>query len=222
MASETGEFPDTDAIHGRMVPICYEESLPNGCGASCAEFMATATEQYIKEVVSAILARTRSNVPAAVGGNGIMTRQYRKQLDREEEMVFKGELARGLANGLLPVEAREAGGRRGIGMGDWRLAIGVGGCELGSMPGVVKAVMGGWQEGILEGWAEMREAKGMLADGEEDEDEEGRRPGARVNGIKPDADLDPMEEEDWGWEGGGAADRSRLHSLLDDILTVGS
>lgn len=204
-----------------MVPICYEESLPNGCGNMCAEFMATATEQYIKEVVSAMLARTRSNVPAAVGGNGIMTRQYRKQLDREEEMAGKGELARGLANGLLPVEAREAGGRRGIGMGDLRLAIGVGGCELGSMPGVVMAVMGGWQEGILEGWAEMREAKRIPADGEEEEDEEGRRPpGVRVNGVKSDMDLDPMEE-DWGWEGGGTADRSRLHSLLDSIMTVG-
>lgn len=183
--------------------------------------MATATEQYIKEVVSAILARTRSNVPAAVGGNGIMTRQYRKQLDREEELAVKGELARGPVNGLLPVEAREAGGRRGIGMGDLRLAIGVGGCELGSMPGVVKAVMGGWQEGILEGWAEMREANRMQVDGEEEEDEEGRRPGPRVNGVKSDMDLDPMEE-DWGWEGGGAADRSRLHSLLDDIMTVGT
>ena len=184
--------------------------------------MATATEQYIKEVVSAILARTRSNVPAAVGGNGIMTRQYRKQLDREEEMAVKGELVRGLANGLLPVEAREAGGRRGIGMGDLRLAIGVGGCELGSMPGIVNAVMGGWQEGILEEWTEMRNAKGMLADGEEAEDEDVRRPGARVNGVKSDMmDLDSTEE-DWGWEGGGAADRARLHSLLDDILTVGT
>lgn len=204
-----------------MVPICYEESLPNGCGASCAEFMATATEQYIKEVVSAILARTRSNLPAAVGGNGIMTRQYRKQLDREEEMAVKGELARGLANGLLPVEAREAGGRRGIGMGDLRLAIGVGGCELGSMPGVVTGVMGGWQEGILEGWVEIQEAKAMQVDGEEEEEDEGRRPGARINGIKPDADLVDSVMEDWGWEGGGAADRSRLHSLLDDILAVG-
>ena len=204
-----------------MVPICYEESLPNGCGASCAEFMATATEQYIKEVVSAILARTRSNVPAAVGGNGIMTRQYRKQLDREEEMAVKGELTRGLANGLLPVEAREAGGRRGIGMGDLRLAIGVGGCELGSMPGVVKAVMGGWQEGILEGWAEMRGMKGMVVDGEEEDNDEGRRPGAKGNGVKPDMDSDPMEE-DCGWEGGGTTDRSRLHSLLEDILMVGT
>lgn len=190
--------------------------------------MATATEQYIKEVISAILARTRSNMPAAVGGNGIMTRRYRKQVDREEEMVLKGEVARGLVNGLLPVEAREASGRRGIGMGDLRLAIGVGGCELGSMPGVVKAVMGGWQEGILEGWAEMRGANrmrvGTLEDGgvEEDEDDGRRHFEKRSNGIvKLDREVEPLEE-DWGWEGGGAADRARLHSLLDDIMTVGS
>lgn len=201
-----------------MVPICYEESLPNGCSAACAEFMAIATEQYIKEVVSAIIARTRSNVPAAIGGNGIMTRNYRKQLEREEEMLLKGKLARGVANGLLPIEAREASGRRGIGMGDLRLAIGVGACELGPMPGIVEAVMGGWPEGILEGWAETRQPKKTLREGDEEGVDEGRRNGARVNGIKNDADRDLMDE-DCGWEGGGAADRFKLNSLLDEILS---
>lgn len=204
-----------------MVPICYEESLPNGCGPSCAEFMATATEQYIKEVLSSILARTRSNVPAAIGGNGIMTRKYRKQLDREEEGFLKGEVIRGLGNGLLPIEAKEAGGRRGIGMGDLRLAIGIGGCELGQMPGTVAAIMGGWEEGILEGW-------GRRQDDPTDDGDETERSGPRIKGLpngtngniaETEADADDVN---WGWEGGAPADRSLLYSLLDDVLAIGS
>ncbi len=220
LASETGEFPDTDAIYGRMVPICYEESLPNGCGTACAEFMATATEQYIKVVVSAILSRTRSNIS---GGNGIMTRKYRKQLAHEERGFTKGEILRGIGNGLLPVEAREAGGRRGLGMGDLRLAVGIGGCELGQMPGVVKGIMGGWEEGVLEGWP--RNGEAMENDEEFEETEMG---GARTNGIVtnggylPSDDHTELDDGDWGWEGGGPADRAELDLLLDDVLAVGS
>ena len=217
LASETGEFPDADAIHGRMVPICYEESLPNGCGASCAEFMATATEQYIKEVVSSVLSRTRSNIPAA-GGNGIMTLKYRRQLEREEESLQRGEITRGIGNGLLPIEAREAGLRRGLGMGDLRLAVGVGGCELGQIPGVVKSIMGGWEEGVLALWQENQR--------ETEEEEEMEKGGARTNGVTNGGyvmdDAADADEADWGWEGGAPADRSQLSRLLDDVLTVGS
>ena len=202
-----------------MVPICYEESLTNGCGPSCAEFMATATEQYIKEVVSSILARTRSNVPAAIGGNGIMTRKYRKQLDREEEGFLKGEVIRGIGNGLLPVEAKEAGGRRGIGMGDLRLAIGIGGCELGQMPGTVAGIMGGWEEGILEGWGRPKDDP---AKDKDDLDNGGPRTNGLQHGVNGDVAEHDADDADWGWEGGALSDRPLLHSLLDDVLAVGS
>lgn len=194
-----------------MVPICYEESLPNGCGATCAEFMATATEQYIKEVVSSILIRTRSNVPAALGGNGIMTYKYRKQLDREEEGFLKGEVIRGIGNGLLPIEAKEAGARRGIGMGDLRLALGVGGCELGQMPGIVKNIMGGWPEGVLEGWAK------PLGD-EEAEVEMMPTRGPRTQGISNPAEAE--DDQQWA-EGAGPRDRAALNALLNDVLGGG-
>lgn len=202
-----------------MVPICYEESLTNGCGASCAEFMATATEQYIKEVVSSILARTRSNVPAAIGGNGIMTRRYRKQLDHEEEGFLKGEVIRGIGNGLLPIEAKEAGARRVIGMGDLRLAIGIGGCELGQMPGAVAGIMGGWEEGILEGWGTHKDDP--MKD-KEDMENSGPRMHGLSNGVNRDVAEPDADDADWGWEGGSTADRPLLHSLLDDVLAVGS
>lgn len=212
-----------------MVPICYEESLPNGCGTSCAEFMATATEQYIKVVVSSILSRTRSNIS---GGNGIMTSKYRKQLAHEERALTKGEVVRGIGTGMLPVEAREAGGRRGLGLGDLRLAIGIGGCELGQMPGIVKGVMGGWEEGVLESWPRDIAKPALIKHNNENEDDLEdvmERGGARMNGVvtnggslPPQDDYMDIDDGDYGWEGGGPVDRAELGMLLDDVLAVGS
>ena len=196
-----------------MVPICYEESLVNGCSLTCADFMATATEQYIKEVLSGIFGRTRSNISAS-SGNGIMTKKYRQQLEREEEAWLKGDVIKGAGNGMLPVEAREAMGRQPLGMGDLRLALEVGNCSLGQMPLVVEKVMGGYLEGELEEWVQ----DGMS------EVEESRVVGVveGVNGINgASIDEPPIDGSDWGWEGGGAADREKLNSLLDDCLAIG-
>lgn len=196
-----------------MVPICYEESLVNGCSAACADFMATATEQYIKEVLSGIFGRTRSNISAS-SGNGIMTRKYRQQLEREEEAWLRGDVIKGAGNGMLPVEAREAMGRQPLGMGDLRLALEVGNCSLGQMPLVVERVMGGYLEGELEEWGQ---------EGTIEANERGGVVGVEgvngVNGIN--SDEPPIDESDRGWEGGGTADREKLNSLLDDCLAVG-
>ncbi|KAL8782473.1 MAG: hypothetical protein Q9195_009638, partial [Heterodermia aff. obscurata] len=62
LSSFTAEFPDQDHISARLTPICYEESLPNGATPPCAEYLSVALEQYIKDVMGAILVRTRSNV----------------------------------------------------------------------------------------------------------------------------------------------------------------
>ena len=197
-----------------MVPICYEESLVNGCSAACADFMATATEQYIKEVLSGIFGRTRSNISAS-SGNGIMTRKYRRQLEREEEAWLRGDVSKGAGNGMLPVEAREAMVRQPLGMGDLRLALEVGNCSLGQMPLVVERVMGGYLEGELEEWGQDRTSEA---------NERGLLGGVEgvVNGVNgANGDELPIDESDWGWEGGGAADREKLTSLLDDCLAVG-
>ena len=58
---ETLEFPDAPAIQNRMLPICYEEALPNGPADQCAEFVATATEMFIKDVVGSVISLTRNN-----------------------------------------------------------------------------------------------------------------------------------------------------------------
>ncbi|MCJ1413760.1 transcriptional coactivator hfi1/ADA1 [Xylographa parallela] len=226
LASETGEFPDAETIHGRMVPICYEESLPNGCAPLCANFMATATEHFIKEVLSTVYTRTRSNMP---GGsvNSILTHRFKKQLRKEEEAASRGDLVRAPGSGLLPVEVKEAAARKPLGMHDLRFALELGDCGLGQFPVIVGKVMNGDPEGQ---WEEYQKRK---RDDEEAEklEEESRRArlahinGNGVNGIHGtngalDDEMDD-EDESWGWEGGSAADRMQLNALLDDCLAVG-
>ncbi len=215
-----------------MLPICYEESLPNGNAPSCAEFMATATEQFIKEVVGGVLARTRSNiVTGGAGGNTIMTVKYRRQLIREEGMLEKGVLGRGGVNNLLPIEAKEAAGRRALAVSDFRVALGVGDCALGQMPDVVSGIVGGWAEGVLEGWDTYPAQNGVNnVDGEGDGDgpraiaRDAGTKGAKANGIAGVHynGLGTKDDNDaYGWEGGSAHDRSQLNGLLDQCLAVG-
>ncbi|MCJ1436916.1 transcriptional coactivator hfi1/ADA1 [Xylographa pallens] len=226
LASETGEFPDAETIHGRMVPICYEESLPNGCAPLCANFMATATEHFIKEVLSTVYTRTRSNMP---GGsvNSILTHRFKKQLRKEEEAASRAELVRAPGSGLLPVEVKEAATRKPLGMHDLRFALELGDCGLGQFPVIVGKVMNGDPEGQ---WEEYQKRK-RDDEGAEKLEEERRRErlahinGNGVNGIHGtngalDDEMDD-EDESWGWEGGSAADRMQLNALLDECLAVG-
>ena len=199
-----------------MVPICYEEALPNGCAAPCAEYMATATEQFIKEVLSAVFHRTRSNMRGS-SGLGIKTARYKRQWAKEEEAWLRGESLKGggvgvggTGKGLLPVEIREGVGRQPLGMGDLKLALQVGDCYLGQMPMVVEKILGGWAEGEVE---ELRDEQRIGLHGEE------QRNG--YAGGERDEESTDEEENDWGWEGAGKADREALDKLLDDCLAVG-
>ena len=203
-----------------MVPICYEESLPNGPSAACAEFMATATEQYIKSVIGSVLAKTRSNLAGAASSISITTHRYRKQLDREEGMLSRGDMSRGMFNNLLPAEAREAAARRPLGMGDFRIALDVGGdCGIGQMPRIVENVMGGWPEGVLEGWGRHPDEDVEM------QDVETERSGARVNGVLTNGvhvnGNAHSDNENFGWEGGSEKDRQTLNSILDECLAIG-
>ena len=203
-----------------MVPICYEQSLPNGPSAACAEFMATATEQFIKSVIGSVLAKTRSNLAGAAGSISISTHRYRKQLDIEENMFSKGEMSRGMVSNLLPAEAKEAAARRPLGMGDFRIALDIGGdCGIGQMPTVVENIMGGWPEGVLEGWGR------HPAEDVEIKDAETERSGARLNGILTNGvhvnGNTHTDNDNFGWEGGSAKDREALFSLLDECLAIG-
>lgn len=207
LASETGEFPDAESIHARMIPICYEESVVSGAGFLCAEFMAIATETFVKEVLSTVFARTRSNGPSGTI-NGMMTRKYRRQLEREELAYTRGEIVKDSATGLLPVEAKEASRRQPLGVRDIRLALELGGGLLGHMPLIVDQIMGGYVEDELE--AERQDMMDAAANGVHEDP----RPSC--------ADEMEIDEADWEWEGGTAADREQLGALLDECLSMAS
>ena len=208
MASETGEFPDAESIHVRMVPICYEESIVSGAGFPCAEFMAIATETFVKQLLSAVFAQTRSNGPSG-SINGMTTPRYRRQLEREELAYTRGEILRDNATGLLPVEAKEANARKPLGVGDLRLALGIGGGLLAHMPMIADEIMGCYFEEELGTDQRLAETEDRLS------------ADANANHLTyaDEMDLDDSRNE---LEGGSLADRDQLGSLLDDCLSMAS
>ncbi|KAL1982542.1 hypothetical protein VTN96DRAFT_1199 [Rasamsonia emersonii] len=207
LASETGEFPDAETIHARMVPICYEESVVSGAGYPCAEFMAIATETFVKEVLSSVFSRTRHNGPSGTI-NGMVTRKYRRQLEREELAFTRGEITKDAATGLLPVEAKEASTRQPLGVKDLKLALTLGGGLLGQMPLIVDQIMGAYDEDELE--LERQEYAEQTWDDKMDDD----------TGVANGVDEMDIDENELGWEGGTAADREQLGSLLDECLSM--
>ncbi|KAI9368946.1 transcriptional regulator of RNA polII, SAGA, subunit-domain-containing protein [Aspergillus egyptiacus] len=202
LASETGEFPDAESIHARMTPICYEESVVNGAGVACAEFMAIATETFIKEVLSVVFSRTRCNGPSGTI-NGMMKRSYKQQLEREELAFTRGEIAKDGATGLLPVEAKEASTRSALGVTDLRLSLELGSGILSHMPLIADQIMGGYLEDELEA-------------GKQDRSEMDHTNTANLT------DEMDVDEADLGWEGATTADRDQLGALLDECLSMAS
>ncbi|KAK6607797.1 transcriptional co-activator [Botrytis cinerea] len=190
LASESGEFPDMTTIESRMLPICYETGLVNGHVQDAAQFMSVATETFIKEVLSSIFSKTRSNGPGSTGSAGtgggsswVQTHKYRRQLEREEESSLRNEVLRD-KNGLLPTEARAAR----------------------QMPVVVQQIMFGYQEGELEDWNAFTQLgpQGRIIAEDEDGDIEmtGLEVNGLTNGVNGHAIDEPMSDvEDWGGKG---------------------
>ncbi|KAI0472723.1 transcriptional regulator of RNA polII, SAGA, subunit-domain-containing protein [Xylariaceae sp. FL0804] len=221
LAVESGEFPDSSNVEARMLPSCYEAGLINGHAPDAAQFMTIATETFIKEFLSTVLSRTRSNGPGDSGtagfGSGtswIQTHKYRRQLRKEEEAFSKGELSRD-KSGLLPVESRAASERPPLCMADLRLALEVGDCGISSFPLVRKSVVYGYREGELENYGNytwLHGEKPLLLD-------DAGEIRATTNGnVHP----DPMDidEDENTWEGTTSHDMQTLDNVLDSVLAV--
>lgn len=235
LAAESGEFPDTTSIESRMLPMCYENGLVSGHNSDAAQFMSVATETFIKQFLSAVFDKTRSNGPGAGGSAGsgggaswIMTHRYRRQLEREEEQWLLGEIQRD-KSGLLPSEAKAASERGPLGIADLRLALEMGDCGIGQMPIVASTIMLGYHEGELEGWDDYSTISAVqgLRLGDVDRDADVKTNGTTMhlsNGdvkIKQYVDEDlKLLDDDWGWEGAGFEDRNNLNSLLDSCLAT--
>ena len=188
-----------------MLPICYEEALPNGPADQCAEFMATATEMFVKDVVGSVLSLTRSNIIAGgAKGGGVFTQGFKRK---------GGQKTQG---GL--------GVQRPLGVGDLRVALGISGCSLGQMPDIVNNVMSGWPEGILEGWDTYSEEVDLDVPGSIED--ASKVHGVLTNGVTPNGVhvIDTTANDEPGidqWPGSSGDDRNKLFGLLDECLAVG-
>ncbi|KAI8633831.1 transcriptional regulator of RNA polII, SAGA, subunit-domain-containing protein [Xylariaceae sp. FL1651] len=227
LAVESGEFPDIASIESRMLPIAYETGLVNGHAADAAQFMTVATETYIKEFLSTVFSRTRSNGPGDSGSAGfgsgtawIQTYKYRRQLRKEELAFSKGELSRD-KSGLLPVEAKAASERAPLGMADLRLAMEIGDCGISSFPNVRTLVLHTHRDGELDHHDNYTFLPGHTPSHFDTEASNhgvgGSGPSIMTNGAVP----EPMDidEEEPAWEGTSAEDNQLLNSMLDGIAT---
>jgi transcriptional coactivator HFI1/ADA1 len=169
--------------------------------------MTVAAETFVKEQLSELMKRVRSNGP-----NYIRTAKFRRHLEKEEDLVAKGELKRS-AYGLLPAESEIERRRRPFNREDLRLAALLGNSYL----------------------AQNRIVHDMVVNApfvEEEYDEEDPEPsnlrnslvnGTGVNGVNGfhrDAQGEGMQvdEVEWGWSGGYKAERGTLDNELDDVL----
>ncbi|KAL9036142.1 MAG: hypothetical protein Q9180_004468 [Flavoplaca navasiana] len=209
LASETFEFPSPHDLFARMVPICYEESLPNGCNHECAEFISVALDHFMKSVVSDFVGRVRGDLPGinSVSGGVIVTSTHANSTSKE-------------------IRKRDLEPRKPLGIADMRVAIGVGGWgELAQMPTVVNSIMNDWNEGVLEGWV-YNEFDDDQQKAENEMDRGGKTPAMRpaTNGVITNGhnvqDDGEDDAESWGWAGGAAGDRKQLGALLDECLSV--
>ncbi len=126
-----------------MTPICYEQGVVNGAAEGVAAFAALATDTFIKEALSELLDRTRSNGP-----NYVNTAQYKKQVLLEEASCARGEIQRNTM-GLLPVEQNAANQRPPITLDDLRFDLELGSAYLTHMPLTNYAVLGDYLDGEL-------------------------------------------------------------------------
>ena len=229
---ESGEFPDAPLIEGRMLPYCYEAGLVSGHSQDAAHFMSIAAEAFIKEALTSILSRTRSNGPGETGSAGfggcttwIQTHKYRKQLAKEEDAALHGEVARD-KSGMLPIESKFASERGPLGMADVRIALEMADCSIARFPTLAPSVLYNYREGELETWHDYTWLPGVEPAPVVQEPPPTHQLNGRVQHTQElltNGHSDPMEiDSEMWWEGADAQDRGALDSVLDSCLAVGS
>ena len=173
----------------------------------CAEFLELALQTWVKEALTSIASKVRSNGP-----NYIKTAKYKRRLEHEEDMFIRGELSRDTA-GRLPVEKEAADKQRPLDLADLKLAFSLGDPFLAHLPlGFARLHAGRYE----------RMAQALAREENEFSKLNGLTTEALVNGVNghhPDTTA-PDPNEDYGWQGGTTADRDFLGSLLDDIMDV--
>ena len=218
LAIESGEFPDVSSIEARLLPICYDLGLPNGHANDVGQFLTIATETFIKEFLSVVFRRTRSNGPGdprraglGAGSAWIQTNKYRRQLRREEKALARGDISRD-KTGLLPIESKAASERRPLDVADLRVALDIGDCNLSNFPAVTKSVVFNYREGELERWDDYTYVDGYKSSIFED---------IGVGGIIGHSDPMEIDSENYGeWDGVENMDMDQLDNMLDSCLAA--
>lgn len=212
--SETHEFPDATTIHARIVPICYEESVPSGTSMECAELVLVATETFVKNTLHEIHSRVRVNGPRYDGGaaEGVMTAKYRRRVTREETENKAGKLLRDRDNDLLPTESKEAEGRKPLGIGDLKLANRVGPTLWNGMPMIGANINHSLFDIDFDETPVTREPErhGSFA---------ARQVNGQTNGVHSQDDAMDVDE-DTTWEGVGAPQAGELRNTLASLLNM--
>ncbi|KAI1081070.1 transcriptional regulator of RNA polII, SAGA, subunit-domain-containing protein [Whalleya microplaca] len=228
LAVESGEFPDMASTESRMLPICYEEGLVNGHAPDAAQFLTIAAETFIKEFLSIVFNRTRSNGPGDSGGAGfgagpnwIQTHKYHRQLRREEAAYAKGELTRD-KSGLLPVEAKAASERPPLSMADLRLALEIGDCGISTFPIIRKSVIYNYRDGELDHYNNYTWLHDRMPIDYEQTSKGGVNGGSSLTLTNGEIHGDPMDIDDdpLGWDGTTTQDISMIDDVLDSCLAA--
>ena len=201
--------------------------------------MAVATEQYLKEVLSSVFNRVRANIP---GGsvNSVLRHHFKRQLQREEDDLLRGEISKVSGTSLLPVEAKEAATRQPLAIHDMKLALRVGEVGLGQFPTALAKIANGYEEGEYEALQEQKVRENAVNDKRRTQGGL-RLPGSTITapgtGVDTDGDVrmnglngvagasssahrEEAEDEDWGWEGGSSPNRLMLSEALEDCLNM--
>ncbi|KAG8353572.1 hypothetical protein FVEN_g8457 [Fusarium venenatum] len=226
LAIESGEFPDINMISGRMLPSCYEAGLVNGHTTDAPQFMSVAVETFIKEVLTQVFSRTRSNGPGDTGSAGfgvgttwIQTHKYKRQLEYEEEAAMRGEITRD-KGGLLPIESRAASERGPLSMSDLRLSLEMADSGMAQFPVLMTQVVYSYREGELENWDDYTWVYGQAP-----QDYAHEKYGLDVNGGRVyelqngHPDCMDIDTETW-WEGADSQDTDMLDNVLDSCLAA--
>jgi transcriptional coactivator HFI1/ADA1 len=187
--------------------------------------MSVAAEIFIKEVLTQIFSRTRSNGPGDSGSAGfgigtswIQTHKYRRQLSYEEEAAQRGEITRDKI-GMLPIESKAASERGPLGMADMRIALEMADSGLTRYPILATQVLYGYREGELENWDDYT----WVHDEEPERHVEELHTGVNGGEVLPNGHPDTMDiDSEMWWEGAENHDMDMLDSVLDSCLAVGS
>lgn len=184
--------------------------------------MSTALDFFMKAVVTSISTRISRSASAIASTPSVAVAPDKTANSNGLRAVPAVPVKR-------PSDAGKKPTRRPLGLEDMRTAIEIGGWgELGSMPSIVQGIKEQYAEGVLEGWAYPSPSSLASPSGNEVEHEGtikgGKRPilmptiSATANGVANGGDDEEEEEGDWGWEGGGLADRRLLGNVLDEVL----